>query len=215
MSSESPIPWSSVNLRDAQKQLTRTRLVQAAAECFRVRGYAATTIDDVVGGAGTTRATFYLHFRTKSDLVRELMADVHRDTAAVNERLAEAVAAGDRPSLRAWIDGAFDFWEFVRAFATAEAEAATVDGETRARRTRSFDGGVDAIVRGLTERVGPDEARHRVRGVLAYAQLDSAFHRWMQVGWDIDRAEALEVMTTMWWSVLGPGPGAGEAVTSG
>jgi AcrR family transcriptional regulator len=193
-----------MNLRAAQKQLTRNRLVEAAAESFRVRGYGATTIDDVVSGAGATRATFYLHFRTKADLVQVLMEDVHRDAQAVNERLAEAVTAGDRPSLRAWIDGAFDFWEFVRAIASAEAEAATMDDGTRARRTRAFDAGVDAIVRGLTARLGPDDAGHRVRGVLAYAQLDSAFHRWMQVGWDIDRAEALEVMTTMWWSVLGP-----------
>jgi AcrR family transcriptional regulator len=191
-----------VNLRDAQKQQTRARLVDAAAECFRVRGYANTTIDDVASGAGATRATFYLHFRTKSDLVRELMASVHRDTRAVNERLYEAVAAGGRAELRSWIDAAFDFWEVVRAFATAELEAAAVDDDTRRRRARSFDNGVDAIVRGLTERRGPDEA-HRVRGVLCYAQLDSAFHRWMQVGWDVDRAEALEVMTAMWWSVLG------------
>jgi AcrR family transcriptional regulator len=191
-----------VNLRDAQKQLTRSRLVNAAAECFRERGYAATTIDDVATGAGTTRATFYLHFRTKSDLVQELMAEVHRDTRDVNERLAEAVAAGERASLRAWIDSAFSFWEFVRTFARAESEAATVDDAARARRAESFEGGVDAIVRGLTARSGPDDT-HRVRGVLCYAQLDSAFHRWMQVGWDIDRAEALEVMTSMWWSVLG------------
>jgi AcrR family transcriptional regulator len=191
-----------MNLRAAQKELTRTRLVEAAAESFRVRGYAATTIDDVVTGAGTTRATFYLHFRTKADLVQALMADVHRDTRDVNQRLQVAVAAGDRPSLRAWIDAAFDFWEVVRPFAQAEAEAATVDDGARRRRSASFDGGVDAIVRGLTARLGPDDRRHRVRGVLAYAQLDSAFHRWMQVGWDIDRAEALEVMTEMWWAVL-------------
>jgi AcrR family transcriptional regulator len=192
-----------VNLRDAQKQLTRSRLVDAAAESFRVRGYAATTIDDVVTGAGATRATFYLHFRTKSDLVQELMASVHRETQSVTERLCEAVASGERARLRDWIDGAFDFWEFVRAFAMAEVEAATVDDAARSRRAESFEGGVDAIVRGLTARGGSDASGHRVRAVLCYAQLDSAFHRWMQVGWDIDRSEALEVMTRMWWSVLG------------
>ena len=58
-----------VSLRDAQKQLTRSRLIDAAADSFRVRGYAATTIEDVASGAGATRATFYLHFRTKADLI--------------------------------------------------------------------------------------------------------------------------------------------------
>ena len=192
-----------MNLRDAQKQLTRSRLVGAAAECFRARGYAATTIDDVATGAGTTRATFYLHFRTKADLVQELMAEVQRDAQVVNERLHAAVASGEREELRSWIDGAFDLWEVIRSSAWAEAEAATVDDGARVRRTRAFDAGVDAIVRGLAVRAGRDDPRHRVRAVLCYAQLDSAFHRWMQVGWDIDRSEALEVMTRMWWSVLG------------
>ncbi len=192
-----------MNLRDAQKQQTRARLVHSAAECFRLRGYAATTIDDVATGAGATRATFYLHFRTKADLVQELMADVQRNARVVNDRLEAAVRAGDRATLRTWIDGAFDLWEVIRSSAWAEAEAATVDDGARVRRTRAFDAGVDAIVRGLTARLGPDEARHRVRAVLCYAQLDNAFHRWIQVGWDIDRSEALEVMTRMWWSVLG------------
>jgi hypothetical protein len=37
-----------------------------------------------------------------------------------------------------------------------------------------------------------------VRAVLAYSQLQTVFHRWMRVGWDIDREESLEVMTDMW-----------------
>jgi AcrR family transcriptional regulator len=215
-----------VNLRTAQKQFTRSRLVEAAAESFRVRGYAATTIDDVVQGAGATRATFYLHFRTKADLIAEVMAHVRRDAVAFNERLESVVRAGDRASLRSWIDAAFDFWEVVRPYAVAEAEAAALDPGARQTRSVAFEAGVAAIVRGLTSRqaAGPasgratepavDEGPARVRAVLAYAQLESVFHRWMLVGWDVDRAEALEVMTDMWTAALGDGsqgPGRSRA----
>src|SRR5436305_14980922 len=104
-------------LRDAQKRMTRERLIQAAVESFRLRGYAATTVDDVVTGAGATRPTFYLHFRTKADIVAELGVDVLRRVAEFNDRLRAAVAAGDRQSICDYLDAAFDFWEDIRDFA--------------------------------------------------------------------------------------------------
>jgi AcrR family transcriptional regulator len=192
-----------VSLRDAQKQLTRSRLVEAAADSFRVRGYAATTIEDVASGAGATRATFYLHFRTKADLIDEVMAVVRRDAFELNERLDGVVRAGDRESVRAWLDAAFDFWDVVGPYAIAEEEAASLDADTRRTRSSQFTAGVAAIVRGLVARDGGNEDECRVRAVLAYAQLQSVFHRWMRVGWDIDRNDALEVMTDMWMTALG------------
>jgi AcrR family transcriptional regulator len=183
--------------------MTRRRLVDAAATSFRERGYAATTIEDVASGAGATRATFYLHFRTKADLITEVMAVVRHDAFELNRRLESVVRAGDRASLREWLDAAFDFWEIVRPYAIAEEEAASLDADTRRNRSVQFTAGVEAMVRGLVARDGSDEDEGRVRAVLAYAQLDSVFHRWMRMGWDIDRGTALEVMTDMWMTALG------------
>jgi AcrR family transcriptional regulator len=191
-----------VNLREAQKQMTRDRLVDAAAESFRTRGYAATTIDDVVTGAGATRPTFYLHFKTKADLIGELGRAARKEVGDLNVRLRAAAASGERQAIRAYLDAAFDFWERVREFARAEEEAATLDTEIREARTRSFDAAVANIVAGLADAGRFDEAGRRVRAVLAYSQLQNVFHRWMRVGWDIDRGETLEVMTDMWSQAL-------------
>ena len=192
-----------MSLREAQKEMTRRRLVDAAAMSFRERGYAATTIEDVANGAGATRATFYLHFRTKADLIAEVMGVVRADAFELNGRLEAVVRAGDRSSIREWLDAAFDFWEIVRPYAIAEEEAASLDADTRRNRSGQFATGTEAIVRGLVARDGGDEDEGRVRAVLAYAQLDSVFHRWMRMGWDIDRTTALEVMTDMWMTALG------------
>src|SRR3954453_1657742 len=97
------------NLREAQKQMTRLRLVEAAAESFRTRGYAATTIDDVVTGAGATRPTFYLHFKTKADLIGELGRPARAEVAELNDRLRAAAASGRGDDIRAYLDAAFDF----------------------------------------------------------------------------------------------------------
>src|SRR3954447_26872828 len=96
------------NLREAQKAMTRQRLIDAAAESFRRQGYAATNVDDVVSGAGATRPTFYLHFKANADLIAELAVDVRGQVVDLNARLRAAVTAGGRASVRAYLDTAFD-----------------------------------------------------------------------------------------------------------
>jgi AcrR family transcriptional regulator len=192
-----------VTLRDAQRELTRSRLIAAAAESFRTRGYAATTIEDIANGAGATRATFYLHFRTKADLVDEVMTVIRQASLELNARLDGVVRSGDRASMRTWLDAAFEFWELAGPLAVAEQEAASLDEGTRRTRSASFSAGVDAMVRGLVGRDGTHE-HSRVPAVLAYAQLEGLFNRWMRSGWDIDRSHALEVLTDMWMAALGP-----------
>ena len=47
---------------------TRTNLLNAALREFRVRGYAATTVDDLCRAAGVTKGGFFHHFASKEDL---------------------------------------------------------------------------------------------------------------------------------------------------
>jgi AcrR family transcriptional regulator len=43
----------------------RTRLLEAVGRAVAEKGYAATTIDDIVGDAGVSKKTFYEHFHDK------------------------------------------------------------------------------------------------------------------------------------------------------
>ena len=58
-----------LSLRDEQKRLTRRLLIEGALAAFERKGYAATTIEDIVAEAKASRATFYLHFKSKADVV--------------------------------------------------------------------------------------------------------------------------------------------------
>ncbi len=52
----------------------RRRLIeQAATELFADRGYAATTVDDIVRAAGVTKPMLYRHFESKQDLCIALL----------------------------------------------------------------------------------------------------------------------------------------------
>ena len=83
------------------KATTRQRILGSAARLFTARGYAATSIDDVMRGCGLTRGAFYAHFASKAELYRE----------AVRRAGAQGGLAADptgRAGDDAWIAEALD-----------------------------------------------------------------------------------------------------------
>lgn len=55
---------------------TREKLVAAAIELFARKGFDKTTVDEIVAEAGVAKGTFYLYFKSKDDLIRELAFEV-------------------------------------------------------------------------------------------------------------------------------------------
>jgi TetR/AcrR family transcriptional repressor of nem operon len=47
---------------------SKTKLLNAALNAIRAKGYAATTVDDICHAAGVTKGSFFYHFSTKDDL---------------------------------------------------------------------------------------------------------------------------------------------------
>src|ERR1700687_5331049 len=47
---------------------SKTKLLNAALNTIRAKGYSATTVDDICHAAGVTKGSFFHHFRSKDDL---------------------------------------------------------------------------------------------------------------------------------------------------
>lgn len=47
---------------------SKSRILNAALDVFRLRGYAATTVDDICASAGLTKGSFFHHFLSKDEL---------------------------------------------------------------------------------------------------------------------------------------------------
>ena len=47
---------------------TRTKLLDAARDVIRAKGYTATTVDDICAAAGVTKGSFFHHFQSKEQL---------------------------------------------------------------------------------------------------------------------------------------------------
>jgi AcrR family transcriptional regulator len=77
------------------REVTRERLVESATSLFATRGLHAITTHDIAAGAGVAAGTFYLHFKDKHALFREI---VWSAVASLHARLDRAHAAAADPA---------------------------------------------------------------------------------------------------------------------
>jgi AcrR family transcriptional regulator len=191
------------SLREAQKRLTRELLLREGLAMFQSKGYGATTIDDIAAAAGTTRTTFYMHFPSKAQLLKELIVAVNDILISSDDPpLAAVVESGDRAQIRAWLSRKIDQWPEIRPYVTAAHEAAASDGEIQEAIDQWFESAIGDIAEGLDRAGRFESSTRRIRGVLAFGQLEFSSVRWMRHGWDVGRDEALELMTDSWCALL-------------
>lgn len=81
-------------LRQAQRDLTRNRIKNAARTFFYEHHYEATTMDEIALAAGLRRSTLYLHYKDKAEILAEVIADY-----TPKARANLALLPGPKPSL--------------------------------------------------------------------------------------------------------------------
>ena len=75
----------------------RERLLSGATGLFAAKGYAATTVREIVERAGVTKPVLYYYFRSKEGIYLDLMREPFSEFAAlVEEAVLEAGSAKDR-----------------------------------------------------------------------------------------------------------------------
>src|SRR5918993_3402176 len=72
-----------------QAALNRERILEAAAELFRERGFDGIGVADLMKEAGLTHGGFYGHFSSKEELIAEASARALAGSLAVWSKLAE------------------------------------------------------------------------------------------------------------------------------
>ena len=108
--------------RDEKKARTRRRLLDAAAEVFAHRGFAATSLDEVAEVAGFSKGAVYSNFAGKEDLflsvldehVTRQMLDIRGDIDVTRSAGEQVMEAGQRfmdlfQRERAWYLLSFEF----------------------------------------------------------------------------------------------------------
>ncbi len=82
---------------ERRKASTKARIVEAAERLMRDRGVDEVTIQDITEAADVGHGTFYLHFKTKGDVLRPLIENLSNQ---VHMRVDRAAHGATDPALR-------------------------------------------------------------------------------------------------------------------
>lgn len=68
--------------RSEMVEATRAKLISAARAAFALRGYAASSMDDLTADAGLTRGALYHHFKDKKGLLQAVIEQIDAEMLA-------------------------------------------------------------------------------------------------------------------------------------
>ena len=154
--------------RDVVEASQRTRLLEAVGRAVAERGYAAATIDDVVGRAGVSKKTFYDHFADKQDC---FLAAYEAASEELLRRVAEAQATDldwherTRAGIAAYLRWLAGDPALARVYLIEVAAAGPVALERRERLR-------DRYAELMLERVAPRELSAEIRHAVVAAADD-------------------------------------------
>ncbi len=173
----------------------RVLIEEAAARLFAQRGYAATTVDDIVAAAGVSKPMLYRHFESKKELLVKLLE--HRRDELAQAPLERFLEERGDPSQRLWamIDAWFanveqhpDSSRVLFQDVTGDPDVQELQRELRARQ-RAAD---VALLRELAP--GLPEQEHEPLGEIIRSSLTGLALWWLdrpQVGREVVVAAVL------------------------
>src|ERR1700744_3448307 len=100
-------------LREQQRAFTRRKLMEAGQKEFAAKGYLDTRVEDIARLAGASRATFYLHFKSKSELMIALAEEMLPFAVGSSRDLDDMLEDHGpqlRERLRKWLAQWLDVW---------------------------------------------------------------------------------------------------------
>ena len=199
-----------MSLREAQKQLTRDRIVNSALQLFTDKGYSATTIDDIATAAGTTRMTFYAYYPTRLDLMSDFMGRVNSildridasDHTSSAPALVDVVREGTLDGIYAWLVDRSELWKEFRPYLDVLDQAAAVDREVKTLLSAWHGEVIKDLVRGMEQEGRFDPSLRDIRATLAFTQLNYISTLWTLRSSKDKRQQALEVLAGSWFHLL-------------
>lgn len=125
-------------------------IVEAAAELFHRKGYAATSLQDIADAVGILKGSLYYYIDGKEDLLYRITSTIHADALA-NLEAARATGGTAADRLRALLEGHVRSFgqrlTWIRVFYTEYGAL----GDERRRHIMSERRGYEAFLQGLLQ----------------------------------------------------------------
>jgi len=92
---------------------TRNALVHAARLLFSSKGYADSSIEEIVASAGVTRGSLYHHFSSKEDLFRAVLAEVAAEAMDVKSERQRSQSQALTEGAWSWHQLSESMWQYL------------------------------------------------------------------------------------------------------
>lgn len=138
-----------MTLREKQRISTREALVDAGVQAFARTGYTKCTIDEIARQAGASRATFYLHFKSKADLLPILIERSASHFADAYSGLVELAGALNEGMMTRWVLKNMDEWTLISDYMRPVYEATDSDPDLMEELFPEPNTGVEHLARAL------------------------------------------------------------------
>ena len=194
-----------IGLREQQKAYTRQRLLEAGRRVFDTVGYLPATIDDIVRSAGASRATFYLHFKSKRELAAALLEAGRPDGERRFRELGLLLEENGpllRKQLYGWLAERLDASAREPGASRALLQAATLEPELEALLMSMSETLVDSLVRYLDVFPGPGRAAARARVLVLETMTQRLLTLASRSLLPVDNDSTLDVLADLWFGAV-------------
>jgi AcrR family transcriptional regulator len=182
--------WSELPLRERKKLRTRSALVETALGLFTEKGFAATTLDEIVEAVEVSKRTFFRTFASKEDVALAPEKELWRAyVAEIEARPPDGGPLLDfcEAPLYAAVEGMAEGWE--RRFVTSRALADRTPALT-AHSLQHCSEVTDTVVASLSGRIeGASAVEIRLLLELTLSAWRCALRDWSAPGGGRSRAE--------------------------
>jgi AcrR family transcriptional regulator len=196
---------SMIGLREQQKAYTRERLLKAGRQVFDAGGYLPATIDDIVRSAGASRATFYLHFKSKRELAAALL-EAGRPAGVRRFRELDLLLEENGPLLRkqlhSWLAERLDASAAEPGASRALLQAATLEPELESLLMSMSETLVDSLVRYLDTFPGPVRAAARAQVLVLETMTQRLLTLASRSRLPVDNDSTLDVLADLWFGAV-------------
>ncbi|WP_104087955.1 TetR/AcrR family transcriptional regulator [Cryobacterium sp. N19] len=188
--------------RSGRKQRTRDKITDAALLAFRDRGYELATAEQIAQTAGISRSNFYLHFKSKAELVVSMLDSLEPEVVAMYSTL-DGLVKSSEPEIRAWVFDTAKLWDRdSHRFETLE-RALAVEPLVSERWARTLQHAADAMPQYLCRfEEGARRTRARARLLTLMFQYERSMYFTVVRESGLDRREMVEALADQWSEML-------------
>lgn len=182
---------------------TRLRISEAARAEFLEQGFDGAVIESIVTRAGVSRATFYIHFESKIDVLVEVWHSlIESGVVKVIESFDALGPFPEKPALRAWLDSAVAYWESTADINELSERALALDPQVTHAWIARNQNAVDGMHHYLSRFPAEELPVARMRIGMLLLQLDRMCFVLTRGALPQSRDILIDALTEEWWALL-------------